>query len=201
MYRNLQRLVHVNVPIANHAIRLLNLSLQRQHCNFLPPVLQQSSCYGAMQYRCSALVMSSLASLVQDSATECASTLQLSMCHELTSIKVSSSISSLLGVPGCRAWPPPPPAVAPLPPTPAPATVPADALGILNRPCGCPKADLVMVAAMPGTVTSMVLRGRCKSPATPWGATPTDRSPVPLHLLHWFASVYHGSICVITVGK
>jgi len=122
---------------------------------------------GAMRCRCSALVISSSARYIQDSATERASTMQLSMCHERTSIKMSSSISSLLGVPGCRDWPLPPPAVAPLPPTPAPAVVPPDALGILNRPCGCPKADLVMVAAMPGTVTSMVLRGRCKSPATP----------------------------------
>lgn len=145
-----------------------------------------------MQCRCSGLVLSSLASFIQDSATECPSTMQLSMCHELTSIKVSSNISSLLGVPGCRDWPLPPPVVAPLPPTPAPA----DVLGILSSPCGCPKADLDMVAAMPGTVTSMVLRGRCRSPATAWGATPTDRSPVPLHNLHWLASVYDESMCV-----
>lgn len=35
---------------------------------------------------------------------------------------------------------------------------------------------------IPKTVMSMVLRGRCRSPARACGATPTDRSPVPLQL-------------------
>ena len=87
----------------------------------------------------------------------------------LTSMKVSSSTSSLLGVPGWRGTPPPP----------APGLGAGDVVG---RPevCRWPRPALVALAAIPGTVISMVLRGRCRSPATAWGATPTDKSPVPL---------------------
>lgn len=77
----------------------------------------------------------STARLVMTKASHFAKSLLLSQCSMhfrlacgLTSMKVSSSTSSFLGVPGCRRGPPPPP-----PPPPPPAVAAPDVLGILRR--------------------------------------------------------------------
>ena len=90
----------------------------------------------------------------------------------LTSMKVSSrgSLALFLGVLG------PPPTVAPeVVGTP----------GLQLNPCptaALPVSRLLLLvlAVMPGTMTSRVRRGMCRSPAVTCGATATDRSALGL---------------------
>ena len=92
--------------------------------------------------------------------------------HILTSMKVSSkgSLASFLGVPGHA------PAGAEVLGTP---DVPPSPCATAALPASCLLLPLVL-AVMPGTMTSRVRRGMCKSPAVTWGATATDRSALGL---------------------
>ena len=55
--------------------------------------------------------------------------------------------------------------------------------GVLPKPrAALLGSDLPLVDVMPGTTTSRVRRGMCRSPAEPCGATATAKSVLGLHL-------------------